>query len=123
MRAIRMAFTGVIANLIILFAPGQALPATAPEPHTAVCETGFRGQPDYDRLCLVTGTRATARELWYGQPAPRRALQCRDALGTGMRSVVHNALGDIISDTYRNDRQTESRVAAVGIAECLRRMR
>lgn len=123
MRAIRTAFAGIIAGLITLATPGQALPAPAPETQPTVCATGFRGQPDYDRLCLVTGTRATARELWYGQPAPRRALQCRDALGTGMRSVVHNALGDVISDTYRNDRQTESRVAAVGIAECLRRMR
>ena len=123
MRAIRTAFAGIIAGLITLATPGQALPTTAPEPRTAVCETGFRGQPDYDRLCLVPGTRAIARDIWYGQPAPRRTYLCYVALVKGMRTVVADQLGDMISDTYRNDRIMANNVTGAGIKDCARRMR
>lgn len=123
MRAIRMAFTGIIAGLIALATPGQALPAPAPEPHPAVCDTGFRGQPDYDRRCLITGDRATGRDIWTDHPLAARMHQCRAALTAGLRTVIIESRGDVIRDTYRNDRQMIRWATAAGVAECSRRMR
>lgn len=124
MISMRGAFKGISAGLItLLFAAGPALPAPMATPTAdaapGICATGFRGQPDYDRLCLVTGTPADAAVEWYTTyPASERKTHCHTARRTGMATVIIETRGDMISDRYRNHRTMLRLTARMGAREC-----
>jgi hypothetical protein len=129
MISIGRAFAGITLGMITLFTattPGaQASTPTAHHPVASVCDTGYRGQPAYDRACLSTATMASSVATWYAgtdsahplTPDQRRAL-CRQAKRHGMASVVHETYGDVLYDTYANNRQAERWTTAVGRGEC-----
>lgn len=122
LKNIRRALSGIsLATILTLAFNPPADAATAPTARTSVCETGFRGQPAYDRACLVTGTYRDAVREWK-RPYSRaeRKQQCRTALRTGMASVVTETRGDMITDRYRNDDAMKRAVAWVGVRECFR---
>ncbi len=117
---IRRALTGVTLTALLTAAfnlPADAAPA--PQARTSVCETGFRGQPAYDRACLVTGTYRDAQREWKrGYTPAQRKQQCRTALHTGMPALVTETRGDVIGDRYRNDRRMRQLTARAGAVEC-----
>lgn len=123
MSKIHTMFAGITAGFILLFTaltPGaQAAPQTAPT--ASVCETGFRGQPAYDRMCLVTGHYDDARREWKsGYSKAERTAQCRTALRVGMPAVVRETRGDTLFDSYRNYQSMIRLTALAGAAECFR---
>lgn len=115
---IRRAFAGIGTGLALLFAPTTA---DAAAPRTSVCDTGFRGQPAYDHQCLTRGSQAEAAVQWYTTyPTSDRRAQCRLAWRTGdMVTVVTETRGDMIRDTYTNDRQVIRWAARMGVTECV----
>ena len=126
MISIRRAFAGIGTGLALLLAfnpPADATPDTATRTAvTDICTTGFRGQPDYDRHCLLTGHPADAEHVWKhaGYTRTERTAQCRTALRLGMPTVVRETRGDIITDTYRNTKAMSRWVAEAGARECFR---
>jgi hypothetical protein len=125
MIGMRRAFAGITAGIALLMAinpPAEAAPRTASTPAVAdVCATGFRGQPAYDQHCLTTGTWHDARREWHtGYTTKERRAQCTQARRLGMVTVVRETRGDVISDTYRNDRAMTRATALVGSLECAR---
>lgn len=122
MTGIRRAFTGIGAGLALLFTPTTAADATpAPTARVTVCETGFRGQPAYDRACLITGNYRHAQREWRtGYTLAERKQQCRTALRTGMPALVTETRGDVIGDRYRNNHAMVTLTAWAGAAECYR---
>lgn len=128
MISMRGAFKSIGAGILaILFTAGPANPAPMATPATtgaasSVCDTGFPGQPAYDRLCLVTGTPADAAYEWYTTYSNAdRKTQCTAARRSGMASVVHETRGDMIGDRYRNPRAIERATVRTGTTECARR--
>lgn len=123
LKNIRRALSGISLATLLALAPGiPADAATEPTARTSVCQTGFRGQPAYDRACLITGNYFDAQHVWAhsGYNRAERKAQCRTALRTGMRTVVIETRGDVISDHYRNDRAMIRLVAWAGADECFR---
>lgn len=124
MISMRGAFQGIGAGLLaILCTAGPAQPApmatTTASAAPGICATGFRGQPDYDRLCLITGTAADAGIEWFTTyPTADRKAQCRTARRTSMASVVTETRGDMITDRYRNDATMLRLVTRMGAREC-----
>jgi hypothetical protein len=119
---IRRAFTGIGAALVVLFAPSTAADAApAPTHRPSICDTGFRGQPAYDRACLTVGDYTDAKREWRtGYTPAQRKAQCRTALRTSMPSLVTETRGDVIFDRYRNRRAMITLTAWAGAAECYR---
>lgn len=122
MNTFRTAFAGILTGLAVLLTTLTPSAQAAPEHVVAsVCETGFRGQPAYDRMCLVTGHYDDARRKWRnGYTKAERTAQCRTALRVGMPAVVRETRGDVISDTYRNDRAMIRLTTMAGARECFR---
>lgn len=122
MISIRRAFAG-IGGLVLLFTATSTAGATpaAPRGEHPACASGFRGQPAYDRHCLTVGGFGDAAYEWYA-PYRRgeRRVQCRMAKRVGYRAMVIETRGDVLGDTYRNDRAMVRLVVAVGRAECAR---
>lgn len=127
MNMIRRAFTGTLAGLVLLLTAltaltpsAQAAPAHADAP--SVCKTGFRGQPAYDRNCLIRGDYFDAMHVWKnaGYNKAERRAQCRTALRTGMPALVRETRGDVLYDTYRNYGAMIRLTAWAGAAECFR---
>lgn len=130
MKSIRRAFAGIGAGLITLLftttpaadaATHHTTTATASARGSDICTTGFRGQPAYDRACLTVGNYLDARREWRtGYTAKERRAQCRTALTTGMHTVVIETRGDVIRDTYVNDKVMIRMTEWAGAAECFR---
>lgn len=117
-KRLTLAFAGITAGFLALFAiNAEASTPTAP---ASVCETGYRGQREYDTLCLATGTYGDAGVVWYqGNSDKYRRSLCR-SVGRyhGMRNLVHEVYGDVIYDNFRNDKAVEVWTARMGTANC-----
>lgn len=121
MSMIRTMFAGMLAGLIALFTFTPGAEATPKALTASVCETGFRGQPAYDRMCLTRGDYFDAMRMWEnGYSRAERKAQCRTALRVGMPAVVRETRGDVLFDTYRNYRGMIRLTAWAGAAECFR---
>ncbi len=83
---VMMGAAAVLGVGLMLLAPSAGASTAA----RSVCDTGFRGQPAYDRACLVKGSAGDAGVAWYvGYTDGQRKADCRSVkrLG-GMRNVV-----------------------------------
>lgn len=109
------ALLGVVGALVL--APSAGAHGTGV---VSVCDTGFRGQPAYDRLCLATGKQSDAGVAWYvGYSDSQRKADCRSVkrLG-GMRNVVKETRGDVLYDSFRNHKDMIRWTADMGAANC-----
>lgn len=119
-----LAFAGITAAMVALFAPT----ATATSARS-ICETGFRGQPAYDRECLSTGVVGEAGALWYGFPkgvkgkerddsATRRGV-CKYAhRHGGIKRAAVELVTDLTYDSYRNHKQVDRWVISMAVIDC-----
>lgn len=125
----RSATFSFLAGLIaLLMAPtnADAAPAAPARPAvTSVCETGYRGMPEYDRKCLRTGTVLDGVNLWFRDgnghliSATGRRAACNDATSTGRtRAGIIDSLYDVAYDQYRNHRLVLSVAGTVGVMDC-----
>lgn len=117
---------GIIA---LLLAPSGAADAAPQRGKAAavrsICETGYRGMPEYDRKCLKTGTVLDGVNLWFRdgdnrliKAADRRAF-CRDAnQAKTTRAGIIDGLFDVAYDNYRNHKFVLSVAATVGVLDC-----
>lgn len=113
---VMMGAAAVLGVGLMLLAPSADASTTA----RSVCDTGFRGQPAYDRLCLATGKQSDAGVAWYvGYSDSQRKADCRSAkrLG-GMRNVVKETRGDVLYDSFRNHKDMIRWTADMGAANC-----
>lgn len=120
----------ILAGFVALFAfsaPADAAPAGGKRPAVrSVCETGYRGTPAYDRLCLTRGTVLDGVNLWFRYvdtgkviPARERRALCLDATATGhTRAGIIDALNDVAYDHFRNYRLVLSVAGTVGVMDC-----
>src|SRR5690606_6194865 len=116
----------ILAGFVALFAfsaPADAAPAGGKRPAVrSVCETGYRGMPAYDRLCLTRGTGLVGVILWFRSvysgklsPARDRGVLCLGATATGhARAGIIDALNDVAYDHFRNYRLVLSVAGTVG---------
>lgn len=120
MTRIRRALAGTTTAIALLLTPATAQATPTPTtPEHPICATGYRGNPDYDRHCLSTGNQNDARHEWRtGYTPTERRKQCRTALHTGMVFLVNETRGDVLYDTYRNDRAMVRLTAWAGAEEC-----
>lgn len=107
----------VLAGLLALFAPAGAAEAAPTDGSRAaavesICDTGYRGQREYDAKCLVTGTFKSGAMLWLSIPKgkaghvgrgdfTRRSI-CQYPGKSGLHAAVREALFDVAYDRYRN---------------------
>lgn len=106
---VRNAFAGVLAGFVAMFALGgsaDAAPAVK-SPGKAVaksiCETGYRGQPAYDRRCLKTGTFRDGAMMWLETDRRDRREICKTAKRFGgILPAVRETFNDVAYDAYRN---------------------
>lgn len=119
---------GIIALLMAPSGMADATPAAAVKAAKSVCETGYRGMPEYDRKCLKTGTFKMAANLWLSIPAgdpkhvgredfTRRSI-CKFPGTFGTRAAVREALTDVTYDSIRNYRQSLNWSADVAVLDC-----
>lgn len=105
---VRNAFAGVLAGLVAMFAlsgSADAAPAVKPSGKVAksICETGYRGQPAYDRKCLKTGTFRDGAMMWLETDRRDRREICKTAKRFGgILPAVRETFNDVAYDTYRN---------------------
>lgn len=128
------AFTGITAGMVAWFmatTPAVSLPQPTPVSAASVCETGQRGQADYDRLCLHTGTLVKASALWFSTPEGKRGHE-KDDMATrrgickyayrhgGVRNEAAELVNDMAYDNYRNYKQVNAWTGDVAQGDCLR---
>lgn len=118
----RAAFAGILAGLVALFSLGGSAEAAPARPAVkavkSVCETGYRGMPEYDRKCLKTGTFKSGAMLWLNNEAADRRATCKFATKVGIRTAVRELVIDIAYDNYRNHETVIRYATVVGAAEC-----
>lgn len=121
------------AILALLTAPSgvaDAAPAagTRAAAVRSICETGYRGNPEYDRKCLVTGTFKSGATLWLSVPEGRKGHVGREDYTRrsicaypgefGTRDAVTEALTDVAYDHYRNYRTVLRHAADTAVLDC-----
>lgn len=132
-KAFKIATAGLTAGVVAWFfatTPEVMLPSAASTTAHSVCDTGHRGQPDYDAQCLRTGTPAAAA-WWFSTPEGKRGHE-RDDMTTrrgickfayrhgGVRREAAELVNDMSYDTYRNYKQVNGWVADAAQGDCLR---
>lgn len=122
-------FTGVTAVLFAVFALLGAPSSEAAERPASICETGFRGQPAYDRECLTRGTVGDAGALWYSTPKGKKGSE-RDDMSTrrsvckyahrhgGIKRTATELVTDLTYDSYRNHKQVNGWVVSMARVDC-----
>lgn len=116
------------AIVALLMAPSgmaDAAPART-SGKVSICETGYRGNPEYDRKCLKRGTVLDGVNLWFRDidshkliPAAERRAFCKDATATGhTRAGIIDGLNDVAYDRYTNYRFVLSVAGTVGVMDC-----
>lgn len=116
----RNMITTVLAGLLALFAPAGAADAapTVKAAVQSVCQTGYRGMPEYDRKCLRTGTFRDGALLWLGNGAAERRAVCKVARTAGIRSAVRELTVDMAYDRYRNHNTVIGYATATAVLDC-----
>lgn len=111
----------VLAGFLALFAfnaPADAAPARTSASVASVCETGYRGMPEYDAKCLRNGTFKSGALLWLDNGTDNRKFACRSAVRVGIRSAVRELVFDVAYDNYRNHTTVIKYATVVAKAEC-----
>jgi hypothetical protein len=135
---IRVAWAGITAGMVALFTAVSPGAEAAPRPTTvtvtagkSVCDTGYRGQPEYDAKCLRHGTRGDAAKLWFDTPEGKRG-HLRDDFTTrrsickyaprhgGVRAQAKELVNDMAYDTFRNWHQMIRWAGDAAQGDCLR---
>lgn len=125
------ALATILAGLIALFAPAgvaDAAPAVK-SAGTSVCDTGYRGNPEYDRMCLRTGTFRDGALMWLSMPAGHRGHETRNMEDRrsvckfagqygGIRPAVREIFNDVAYDRYTNYRTVLTYAGAVASLDC-----
>lgn len=126
------------AMAALLMAPGSAdagdsvwsSPATGLNTvPTSVCETRFRGQPEYDRTCLRRGVVGDAGAIWYGIPKGRKSDVHDDARNRhsicayagrhgGIDRAATEAVTDMTYDAFHNNRSVDRWVTSMARVDC-----
>jgi hypothetical protein len=116
----------ILAGILALMAfnpPADAAPAAGTTLVKSVCETGYRGMPEYDRKCLKTGTFRDGALLWLGdasrEGAAQRRAVCKSAVKSGIRATVREFVFDMAYDSYRNHNTVISYATVTATADCL----
>jgi hypothetical protein len=122
----------LLAAIVALLMAPSGVADAAPQHGTraaavrSICETGYRGMPAYNRLCLKRGTVLDGVNLWFRDvdthkviPASQRRAFCKDATATGhTRAGIIDGLNDIAYDRYTNYRFVLSVAGTVGVLDC-----
>lgn len=123
----------VLAGFIALFgftpaADAAPLPGGGSRAYAkSVCETGYRGMPEYDRKCLKRGTVLDGVNLWFRYidtnkmvPVSERKFLCREAtaMGMGTRQEIIDILNDIAYDHYTNYGTMLNIAGTVAVWDC-----
>jgi len=128
---IKGAFAGIVAGLIVLFAPvtSDAAPAPVKASGTSVCETGGRGDADYRRLCMTPGTIPDAAELWFSVPRGVKGKEVRDGYSRrsvckfarefgGIRAAAADLFYDVTYDNYTRDAYVRGWIGTFAAHDC-----
>lgn len=118
----------VLAGFIALFgfnAPADAAPADGTRA-ASICETGWRGMPEYDRKCLVRGDVLDGVNLWFRHIDTNKRVSVRDRRefchyaneAKTTRAGIIDGLYDIAYDHYVNHRAMLSVAGTVGVLDC-----
>lgn len=122
--------TTVLGGFLALFAfnpPADAAPSVGPVPSVkSICETGWRGMPDYDRFCLVRGDVLDGVNLWFRHIDTNKRVSVRDRRefckyaneSKTTRAGIIDGLSDISYDHYTNYRAMLSVAGTVGVLDC-----
>lgn len=124
----------ILAGLLALFAPMGAADAapmvkSSGKAAKSVCETGYRGQPAYDRKCLKTGTFRDGAMLWLDLPAGKKGRESRDMENRrsvckyaknygGIVPTVRELFNDVAYDAYRNHKIVLTYAGLVAKIDC-----
>lgn len=98
----------ILAGLLALFAPMGAADAASAVKSSgktvkSICETGYRGQPAYDRTCLKAGTFRDGAMLWLDTDRRERREICKTAKRYGgIVPAVRETFNDVAYDAFRN---------------------
>ncbi|MFE0472591.1 hypothetical protein ACFW2V_13350 [Streptomyces sp. NPDC058947] len=119
-RSILTILAGFIA-LMTFNPPADAAPMRAAV--KSVCDTGYRGMPEYDRKCLKTGTFRDGAMLWLGdgtrEGAAQRRAVCTAAVKSGIRIAVREFVFDVAYDRFRNHNAVITYATVTATADCL----
>jgi hypothetical protein len=124
---VSLLLAGIIALLMAPSGAADAAPmgGTRVAAGRSVCETGYRGMPEYDRYCLVNGTARDGMRLWFAEidgkrySVRERRAMCRDARATGsIRRGAMDLMNDVAYDRYRNYRDVLRVTGAVAVLDC-----
>jgi hypothetical protein len=127
----RKPITTILAGFLALFAftpSADAAPADGKRAAVrSVCETGYRGMPEYDRKCLKRGTVMDGVNLWFRYidtnkmvPVKERKFLCREAtaMGMGTRQEIIDILNDVAYDHYTNYGTMLNIAGTVAVMDC-----
>ena len=120
----------VLAGLVALFgfnSPADAAPADGTRAAVrSICETGWRGMPEYDRYCLVRGDVLDGVNLWFRHIDTNKRVSVKDRRefckyanqSKTTRAGIIDGLLDISYDHYTNYRAMLSVAGTVGVLDC-----
>lgn len=131
----KRAYTGITALFFgvigLLMASSSA---EAGETHRAIvnpsiCDTGFRGDPAYDRACLTKGVVGDAGALWYSTPKGIKGEEVDDAMNRrsickyayrhgGIKRAATELVTDLTYDAYVNHKQVDAWVVSNARVDC-----
>lgn len=125
----RFKITGGMAFAMITALTFGLHAQTAEAGGRSVCETGFRGQPAYDRECLTIGVVGDAGALWYGTPKGSKGAERDDATNRrsickyagrhgGIKRAATELVTDMSYDAYRNHKAVNSWVVSMALVDC-----
>lgn len=121
-------YTGITAIVFGVFALLTATSsANANQP--SICETGYRGDPAYDRACLTTGVVGDAGALWYSTPKGTKGKEVDDAMNRrsickyayrhgGIKRAATELVTDLTYDAYTNHKQVNAWVVSNARVDC-----
>lgn len=101
--------------------------ADAGEP--SVCGESYRGDPAYDRACLVKGVVGDAGALWYSTPKGIKGKEVDDAMNRrsickyayrhgGIKRAATELVTDLTYDAYTNHKQVNAWVVSNARVDC-----
>lgn len=124
----------VIAWVILLTAPIADADATPPRTqrvtiNPSICDTGFRGDPAYDRACLRKGVVGDAGALWYGIPRGRKGHESDDFADRrsicayaprygGIKTMVTELITDMTYDSFTNNAAVDRWAVSMARVDC-----
>lgn len=123
-------WAGITAGMWALFAPNaDAVTPRHATVNPSICETGYRGDPAYDRACLTTGVVGDAGALWYSTPKGVKGKEVDDAMNRrsickyayrhgGIKRAATELVTDLTYDAYTNHKQVNAWVVSNARVDC-----